>query len=42
MDEITKRRVALMERYSAIPMEKIIFRMKMIEQLREIKNKNNK
>ena len=37
MDELTKRRVALMQRYSAIPFEKIMF-MKRLEQIKNSKN----
>ena len=38
MDDATKRRVALMQRYSAIPFEKIMFINRMNDKLKEQKN----
>ena len=38
MDELTKRRVALMQRYSAIPFEKVMFLNKLREQIKNSKN----
>lgn len=41
MDDLTKRRVALMRRYSAIPFEKIMFLNKMNEKIKQSKTKDN-
>lgn len=38
MDDVTKRRVALMQRYSAIPFEKIMFINRINEKLKEQQN----
>lgn len=38
MDDVTKRRVALMQRYSAIPFEKIMFLRRINEQIKDLKN----
>ena len=42
MDDVTKRRVALMQRYSAIPFEKIMFINRVNDKLREQKENNKK
>ena len=42
MDDETKRRVALMKRYSAIPFEKIMFLNRINEKLKEQKDSNKK
>ena len=42
MDAVTKRRVALMQRYSAIPFEKIMFITRINEKLKEQKDNNKK
>ena len=38
MDDMTKRRVALMQRYSAIPFEKIMFINRINDKLKEQQN----